>query len=207
MTEVIQLTALGGHPKTYIERPSLKFARVNHNYDRGDALRLYPDEIEIEDDPYSVLPKGHNIPIQSRVWDAIRDINDAAGWAYATTSQAMWINLPGLPRPIDIATEKVNAESIIGGGNLVGYDLEVNGHLRLMAFPYMSKPFGNFQTLPYMYWVPTAVSVGGVVRLVASGVTCFLPLLKYTELWINKNKVTLLPCEPLSWTVADVLGV
>lgn len=191
--------------KIDVPQAQYKFARVNHNYERGEQLNFWPDEIELEDDPYSVLPKGHNIPIGPQIWDNIEDNNDAAGEAYAKTSQAMWINLPGDPRTIDILTEKVNAESIIGGGNLIAYDKEVNGHLRLVAWHYLATPQGNFGMYPYEYWVPTMVSTGGLVRLVANGVTCFLPLLKYTELWINKSKVTLLPFQPKTWTVADVL--
>jgi hypothetical protein len=170
-------------------------------------MKNYPDAIILQDRPIG-KQLGHGIPILPPVWSCLRERNNNAAWAWITTYEAMWINNSGVGGEIDI-TQKVNAECIIGGGNLVAYDYETDTHIRLVAYDYRTSNFPtleNFITRPYLFWYPTSIDANGNIYKVAGGIDAYIPLLKYTELWIRKSEVTLLPAQPVSWGIENVLA-
>jgi hypothetical protein len=187
-----------------IYNPLLKFARVNHDYERGDWLPLFPDEIVLLSQGVGTQ-KANNYLVLSHVWDWLRANNNDAAWDWLTDYEAMWINNNAEGGEIDI-TGKVNAEPIIGGGNLIAYDMETDSHVRLVTFNYADTIVGNFFTAPWLFWYPTAVNTSRVVRKIAGGIDVYIPLLSYAESWIQKSKITLLDRQPASWTILDVLG-
>ncbi len=187
-----------------------RFARVKHDPSRVDPeeMALYPDAVHMQDKPAGT-GVGASIKIFPPVWRKIEEINNKDGERYAKTSQAMWINLAGdQPRDIDIERETVHAESIIGGGNLVEWDVETETHIRLVAPLYTATSFvGDFYSHPWLYWYPTAINSAGKIYRVTSGIDVFFPLLKRTELWMHKSLVSIFPVgwSPSGWSISDVM--
>jgi len=190
-----------------------KWAVVKHDRDRfsaPDAMHFAPDAVHVQDRPQGD-GVGHQIPVLASVWSYLRKTNNADAMKWLETYEAMWINNGGKGGQI-ITTSNVNAESIIGGGNLIAYDDEKNTHVRIVARHYKFE-FGtlnpendNFNTFPWLYWYPTAINAAGVIRKVTSGIDVFIPLLICTELWIGKNKVRLLDKKPDKWGIENVLS-
>jgi len=196
-------TALVSYVEEVGELP-YKFARVNHDYDRGDWLGLFPDEIVLQSQGTG-NQKANNVPIRPQVWSWLRANNNDAAWTWLTTYESMWMNNNGKGGEIDI-TGKVSSEPLTCGGNLIAYDAETTTHVRLVTFNYNDPIVGDFKTTPWMFWYPTAVNTSRVVRKVAGGIDVYVPLLSYAESWIEKSRITLLPSRPSTWTEANVLS-
>jgi hypothetical protein len=183
-----------------------KWAIVKHNPDRPDAYKynpFAPDEIPMQDRPIG-SQLGHGIPVLPPVWSWLYANNSAAAWEWLTNYEKMWINNNGVGGEINIG-DNVSAESITGGGNLVAYDFETATHIRLVSFKYTDNIAGSFFTHPWLFWYPTMINEAGIVRKVANGIDVYIPLLRYTELWLRKVDVIQLAYKPASWGIKDVL--
>ena len=210
----LSLTRKQGEKINLVERPvsPYKFARVNHDYERGDWLGLFPDEVVLQLQGTG-NQKANNYLVLYHIWVWLRQNNTDGAWDWLTDYEAMWINNNGIGGEIDYpkteaenATKKISAEPIIGGGNLIAYDKETATHVRLVTFNYKDAIVGNFNTSPWMFWYPTAVNASKQVRKIAGGIDAYIPLLSYAESWIEKSRLILLPHQPTNWTISDVLN-
>lgn len=196
-------------PTGIVFPPNLVIVKRNPN--RGDALRNFPDEIPVKDNAWTVATLGHGIPITQAMWKFLFHpaINNKAGRAYVATSEAMWINLGGTPRPIDTVNEKVSAESITCGGALACWDMRVNNRLRLLSWNYMDvidPLIHNPEKEPWRFWTPTSVDKGGNIYLVGAGTIANIPYLNYTgEIWIGVDEVIPVVGQLKKWDITDVM--
>jgi hypothetical protein len=202
MSLLEQTLEIGAHPVTWKKvvatEKKYNFAIVRHiprDVLSSEGKPFAPDTVPMQDRPAG-SGKGDPIRILPSWWSFIRKINNDKGYKYVNSIFAMWINNPFNQED---PNAKVNAESIIGGGNPVAYDMETTTHIRLVSWSFdkdtstLNPLLDNWYWKPYLFWYPVAIDIHGNLIHVSGGVDAYFPLIKHTELWMNKNSVELFP--------------
>ena len=159
-----------------------------HHRPRGDGF--FPDTCTAQDVGQGDL-KGNTIPIYSNWWKYIEKINTAAAYNYARSIGLMWINiLYDKETPYSTA----RAESVLCGGNFISWDLETDTHVRVLSYPANMNTdtlTDDWHNKPYLFWKACAVNGDGRVIKVGNALDVYIPIIRNTELWIRKSKVTI----------------
>lgn len=164
-------------------------------------MTFYPDTIPMQDRPRGA-GKGDTIPILNPWWEYMKKINTPEGYIYNRSIGCMWINI-WYDQETDTPTPK--AESIHCGGNFVAYEEETSTHVKLISYDYRMKTdglnpeFDNWRMKPYLFWKAAAIDISGkMIMPVVSGEArdVYFPLIRKTELWMNKNDLEIFPTPP-----------
>jgi hypothetical protein len=200
----------GGHPRYWDDgKPEIYYGIILHE-PRNVGLSIVPDVIRVDDNGDDVISRlGHNIP-WNRWFPHCEEINiknpDAVKRLFEFEAD-IFIN-GGVGGPID-TSKPVSALSQDFGGALFAWDIMRNSRLRMKSFKYdgaiPDSSVYNQDTYPEMYRAVTCVNESGGVFLPSGGVIEYLPRVAYTELWIDIEKVKLLPCKPKKWTIENAL--
>lgn len=187
-----------------IKPPPYKFAIVKHgiyNDSNEWGITYYPDARPMQDRPVGT-GKGNTIPILPSWWSYMRKINTPEGYTYNRSIGAMWINI-WYDQERDKPTPR--AESIHCGGNFVAYEEETGTHVKLISYDYRMKTdvlnpaVDNWHMKPYMFWKAVAVDKSGNMinpHVKSKGIDVYFPLIRNTELWMNKKDLELFPVPP-----------
>jgi hypothetical protein len=201
----------GQHPRYWEDgNTDPYFYAVILHEPRNVGFSIVPDVIRIDDNGDDVVSRlGHSI-LWNRWFPHCLEINvDNPGAAERVMTYEADIFLNGNKTgPID-TNYPVNALSQDFGGNLFAWDIMRNKRLRMRSWKYdgliPNSALHNFGTEPEMYRVVTCVNESGGVFLPSGGVVEFLPRVANTELWIDIEKVKLLPHKPKTWTIENAL--
>ncbi len=189
-----------------IRPPPFKFAIVKHvipDVSAGFKITYYPDAVPMQDRPKGT-GKGSGIPVFSSWWSYMRKINTPEGYSYNRSVGAMWINAEYRDEDGKEIKTPV-AESIHCGGNFVAYEEETNTHVKLISYDYRMKTdvlnpvVDNWFMKPYLFWKAAAVGISGKIinpHVKSKGIDVYFPLIRNTELWMNKNDLELFPTPP-----------
>jgi len=191
-------------------QPPYKFAIVKHvipNETGEFNITYYPDAVPMQDQPKGT-GKGDTIPILNPWWEYMQKINTPDGYSYNRSVGALWINIKYKDADGNqIKTPR--AESIHCGGNFIAYEEETDTHVKLVSYDYRMKTVGldleidNWFMKPWMFWKACAVNSGGKVinpYVKSRGIDVYFPLIRNTELWMNKNDLELFPDPPAGWS-------
>jgi len=157
---------------------------------------LLPSAQPMQDQPAGDS-KGSTIPILDDWWNYIADTNDTAGYMYALSVGALWINIE---YRTEIKTPR--AESVMSAYNYIAWDEETNTHVKLLSYSWHRGSYGLVPEVdcwkhkPYMFWKCAAYNEIGDVFKVANGVDCYIPRIHNTELWMNKSYIEAFPVGP-----------
>jgi len=184
-------------------QPPYKFAIVKHvipNETGEFNITYYPDAVPMQDQPKGT-GKGDTIPVLNPWWEYMQKINTPDGYSYNRSVGAMWINIQYKDgEGNQIKTPR--AESIHCGGNFIAYEEETDTHVRLVSYDYRMKTadlnpaVDNWHLKPWLFWKAVAVSSGGKLinpYVKSKGIDVYFPLIRNTELWMNKNDLELFP--------------
>lgn len=197
-----------------IRQPAYQFAIIKHrprDNSGGDPsiggfdIRFSPDTIPMQDRPKGT-GKGNTIPILNPWWEYMKKINTPEGYIYNRSIGCMWINI-WYDQETDTPTPK--AESIHCGGNFIAYEEETSTHVKLISYDYRMKTVGldpefdNWHMKPYLFWKAVAIDIGGkMIMPVVLGEArdVYFPLIRRTELWMNKKDLEFFPAPPKGMT-------
>mgnify|MGYP001619641686 FL=1 len=192
---------------TEIKPPPYRFAIVKHrprDNEMGFGISYSPDTIPMQDRPQGI-GKGNTIPILPPWWEYMQKINSPDGYSYNRSIGAMWINIKYDQESIN-PSPPPRAESIQCGGNFIAYEEETNTHVKLISYDYRMKTDGlkplvdNWQMKPYTFWKAVAIDNYGKMinpHVKGKGIDAYFPLIRNTELWMNKNDLELFPSPPV----------
>ena len=191
---------------TEFKPPPYKFAIVKHGVyvpENEWGITFYPDARPMQDRPQGT-GKGDTIPVLNPWWEYMQKINSPDGYSYNRSVGALWINIEY--RDANGNQIKIpRAESIHCGGNFIAYEEETNTHVKLISYDYRMKTSGlnpsvdNWQMKPYLFWKAVAVSSDGKLlnpHVKGKGIDIYFPLIRNTDLWMNKNDLELFPSPP-----------
>jgi hypothetical protein len=184
----------------------MKLAFIKHQPNRsGFDIQYYPDTCVMQDEGKGDL-KGRTIPIRENWWRYIEKINDLAGYRYARSIGAMWINIP-YDNEIPYSTGR--AESIDCGGNFIEWDVETGTHVRRVDYPnnmntsVLNPLVDNWKVSPHRFWKAVAIDKEGKKINPVSmgkGADVYIPRIcnesqfgKPAGTWIRKDKLIFLP--------------
>lgn len=202
----------GQHPRYWDDgNTDPYFYGVILHQPRGEAGVIEPDVIKLDDRGDGISRLGASIP-WFEWWTHCFEINNPPAIARMLRYEADLFNNDQDPevRDIDI-TKNVSAISQDFGGNLIAWDVKTATKLRLVSYRFdqdvsrLDPYFDNFSKKPWLYRLCTAVNASGSVFLPAGGVVQYMPRVARTELWIDAEKVKLLPCKPKQWTIENVM--
>ena len=194
------LTLRYGTDKDYYQKQlgGINYAIVKHppwtNFDpetNPGLTNLLPSAQKISDSPDQPY-KGDTIPIYDNWWKYIEKINTGypKGYEYARSIGSLWININYLP------DKTPRSECVMSGGNFVRFVEETNTHIKILTYSHLmdtSNLTADWFKDPDMVWKCTAYNEAGYSFKVWGGVDSFIPQIKKTEAWINKNNVEIFP--------------
>jgi hypothetical protein len=170
-----------------------------------------PDVVKMDDRGDGISRLGHEIPWRN-FWKHTLEINGAGEKSWILSWEAALFNNNQDPdvREIDI-TQDVSSISQTFRGNLVAIDGETANKVRFVSYKYNMDtssltPNDNFSTKPWLYRLASAVNSYGMIRRIAGGILPFIPLVAYTELWMDKSEIMFLDKRPDTWTIENVLS-
>src|SRR5260221_419337 len=175
----------------------MTYARLLHDFQRADMEcrpgsksqywngKSNPPETVTLSDESKRLFKGHKIPITQEYKDLLLKINGKRAYKAIMIPDAGWINFPP------------NAESLSFGGNLIDID-RVEGdwnRIRALSFtqvPQTSSPLDYWNYPQYIHKFCAVRKRGGFLKL-GIGLDAYIPLMKYSELWIHRSRIEKFP--------------
>ena len=193
-----------------IDDPSIKYARVNHQFDRPglDPDKFVPDAIKMYGQSYGDQ-KGNDIP-WLKWWKHCKDINadNPGAWEWLTTLEAMLFNKDGTLGQID-TTQKISALCQMCGGNLIQFRTETANSVLVFSYQWdMDTSILTAQSPlehPEYYWYGCAVNGHGTVRKLTNGIKVIVPQVARGQKWLHKDQITILDRKPDTWTFENVL--